>query len=217
METRFLIRDSDGEAYGVSYRWRDDGSDADLVREAQTAAGAWSFPGADDCLRCHNAAAGFVLGLNTRQLNRSRAGAPRGSANQLRAWSDSRRIDRRLDEAAIARAPRLVGLFDQAASPRDRARSYLDVNCGCCHRPRGVNALFDARYYTPLEHQGLIDGEVLNTLGMDDARVVAPGDPGRSLLFLRMYAVGPSAMPPVGKNRIDQAALDLISQWIQRP
>ncbi|MGW8257442.1 MAG: hypothetical protein ACWGMZ_08160, partial [Thermoguttaceae bacterium] len=31
---------------------------------------SWYFPSRADCLACHSKAAGFVLGLNTRQMHR---------------------------------------------------------------------------------------------------------------------------------------------------
>src|SRR5207302_38559 len=60
LETRLLVRDARGGVYGVSYRWRPDGEDADLVKEGrteaipiETAAGErsrrWFFPGPADC------------------------------------------------------------------------------------------------------------------------------------------------------------------------
>ncbi len=229
VETRFLVFGKDGEGYGVTYRWREDGSDADLVRESATVElpvrnengreepQPWFLPGPDDCLSCHSSAAGSALGVSTRQLNRPLGSGGDSAPNQLQAWSDARLFDHALDAATISAAPRLVDPNDASASRRDRVRSYLDVNCSHCHRPGGLNTLFDARASTPFAKTGLLDGEVLNPLNMENARVVAPGDPGRSILFLRLYATGPIAMPPIGKNKVDQRAADLVRDWIAEP
>ena len=80
LETRLLVRDTNGAVYGASYKWRDDHRDADLVTAGlteditvKTAAGTriqrWFYPGRQDCLTCHTPASGGVLGVKTRQLN----------------------------------------------------------------------------------------------------------------------------------------------------
>lgn len=80
LETRLLIHNAEGWQ-GYTYVWNDAQSDAELLDgaktvEVQVATGdrpetlVWYFPSRSDCMACHTPAAGFVLGLNTRQLNR---------------------------------------------------------------------------------------------------------------------------------------------------
>ena len=65
LETRLLVRNSEGGVYGVTYKWRPDNSDADLLPGGleekitiTSAAGAtriqnYSYPSRADCLFCH--------------------------------------------------------------------------------------------------------------------------------------------------------------------
>ncbi len=82
LETRLLVRNNSGGVYGVTYKWRPDYSDADLLTASSnqtvlitTASGTvtntWYYPSPADCLTCHTPVANYVLGLNTRQLNTS--------------------------------------------------------------------------------------------------------------------------------------------------
>lgn len=225
LETRVLVRQQDGEFYGLSYRWRADGSDADLLSEARSEEVAtiaadgsrqardWTYPGRGDCLRCHNPNVGTVLALNARQLQRA-CRYPAGEAQQLTTWSRIGLFRPPFDESSLAAIEGLPSPADSSAGLERRARAYLDANCAHCHNPGGVQALFDARYTTPFADQKLVDGPVLNPLGMEHARVVAPGDPGRSLLYFRLYSVGEIGMPPVAKGRVDQQAVDLFGKWI---
>jgi uncharacterized repeat protein (TIGR03806 family) len=230
LETRVLVLDATGSfGYGATYRWRPDQSDADLVDAAgqeealkvTDAAGktrdqTWTYPGSGLCFMCHTPNAGFVLGPKTRQLNGDHAYPGGRTDNQLRTWNYLQMFSEALDEGAMARYPRTCRVDDKAESLEDRVRSYLDSNCAQCHRPNGTGALWDARFDTPLVKQDLINGEVRNTFGIDNAKVVAPGDTGKSLLHRRLGATSPAEqMPPVTRNVVDAAALDVISEWIR--
>ncbi|HEX5218872.1 MAG TPA: LamG-like jellyroll fold domain-containing protein [Verrucomicrobiae bacterium] len=227
LETRLLVRDTNGLVYGATYKWRPDNSDADLVSTLTnenilitTATGTrtqvWSYPGRQDCIVCHTIPSGGVLGVNTRQLNGEFAYPQTGvTDNQLRALDHISLFSSPLNEPAIPTYAKLVPVTDTNASLELRVRSYLDANCSHCHRPNGgVNALFDARFDTPLENQGLINGPVLNNLGISGARVVFPTNLAASLLYLRDNSLGVTKMPPLAKNTIDQDAVAIIAAWI---
>jgi uncharacterized repeat protein (TIGR03806 family) len=230
LETRFLVRGEDGKWYGVTYRWRDDGSDAELLAGAETRAlelrledggteaQVWSFPSRSQCTTCHTNAAGGVLGVRTHQLNRELV-YPRTARtdNQLHTWSALGMLDPPLDPAQISSYLAGVRLDDVTASLERRARSWLDSNCSNCHRPQTANrAGFDARLTTPASHQGFVWGEVLEGLGIPDAYLIHPGDPLASVVFQRVAAVGPLGMPPLAKSRADEQAVAILSEWIRR-
>jgi uncharacterized repeat protein (TIGR03806 family) len=225
LETRLLVRDASGGVYGVAYRWRDDGTDADLVREPRrevfrvvSATGprvrAWYFPGLADCRQCHTPSAGGVLGVSTRQLNGDLVRPGGVAENQLRAWSRLGLLDPPPDDREISGLPRLARPDDRARSLEDRARSYLDANCAQCHRPGGVVADFDARYETPLAAQGLIAAPARIDLGVDRARLIAPRDPWRSILLARVETLEPIKMPPLAHEALDREGASLLREWI---
>ena len=162
LETRLLVRDDNGGVYGVTYKWRADNSDADLLETnlteeipIKTATGArtqtWYYPSRQDCLTCHTANAGYVLGVKTRQLNRALTYPDGSTDNELCRWMHLGLFDTNFNDADVAYFPKLAARDDTTRSLEDRARSYLDANCAHCHRPKGTVAYFDARYDTPLE------------------------------------------------------------------
>ena len=226
LETRLLVLAGDGGVYGVTYKWRADLSDADLVgpqainedivvdgpagRRTQT----WYYPSREDCLTCHNAHTAGQLGPKTRQLNRDLRYPDGVVENQLRRWSRLGLFDPALNDKDIAGFATLAKPEDTHRSLEDRARSWLDVNCGQCHRPGGTVANFDARYETPLAAQGLIDGRVLIDQGIDRPRVVSPHDPWRSLIIRRIDTNDDTRMPPIARHTIDEKGVALIRAWI---
>jgi uncharacterized repeat protein (TIGR03806 family) len=225
LETRLLVRDTNGTVYGASYKWRADHSDADLVTagitepvEIKTATGTrtqnWFYPGRQDCLTCHTPVSGGVLGVKTRQLNGDFQYPNGVTDNQLRAWNHIGLFDTKLDENNISRFARLVAVNDTAAPLELRARSYLDANCAQCHRPGGVEAFFDTRFDTPLEKQGLLNGPIANPLGISGAKIIVPGNVSKSVLFHRVSIVGNLQMPPLARNVTDTNAVAVLAAWI---
>jgi uncharacterized repeat protein (TIGR03806 family) len=226
LETRLLVRDDQGGVYGVTYKWRPDGSDADLQIEAKTedidvteADGevrrqTWYYPSSKDCLACHTANAGFVLGLKARQLNRDLKYPSGITDNELRAWNHIGLFKQPLNEAQLTQIPTLAAADDSSRSVEDRARSYLDANCSHCHRPGGTVASFDARFDTPLIKQLLVDGPVLIDQGVDKPRVIAPHDVWRSMAYLRISTNTEIRMPPLARETIDIKGVKLLNDWI---
>lgn len=231
LETRFLVIDRDGGSYGVTYRWRADGSDADLLtthttRASQdytiaTAGGGtrsqtWSFPSRLDCTSCHNSNSKHVLGAKTYQLNRDLMYPVTGRTdNQLRTLAHVGLLSGGLfSEAQISDYPRSRGLNETDASLEIRARSYLDSNCSHCHRPGGVRASFDARFTTSLALQNLIHGMPEAAINGPSDRYIRPRDLTHSLIYERANRVGPLQMPPLSKSVVDTAAMQVLAAWI---
>jgi uncharacterized repeat protein (TIGR03806 family) len=227
LETRLLVCDAAGGVYGVVYKWRADGSDAELLSDSlsegialtsrlgQNHEQTWYYPSRKDCLSCHNTLAGGVLGVKTRQLNRDLRYPSGVTDNQLRAWNHLGLFAPRLTDADLAAAGSLAASADVSRSVEDRARSYLDANCSQCHRPGGTVAYFDARYVTPLDRQQLINGPVLIDEGIDHPRVIAAHDIWRSIAYMRIDTVDDIRMPPVARQTIDQRGVALLGQWIE--
>jgi uncharacterized repeat protein (TIGR03806 family) len=210
LETRLLVRDAGSGVYGVVYKWRADNSDADLLNSSLSeeidGRQTWYYPSQHDCLQCHNAGAGGVLGVKTRQMNRG---------EQIRTWNHLGFFDRALTDSELATLPALAAMDDTTRSLEDRARSYLDANCAQCHRPGGTVAYFDARYDTPLTQQQLIDGAVLIDQGIDRPRIISPHDIWRSIAYMRINTDSDIKMPPLARETIDQRGVSLLGQWIQ--
>jgi uncharacterized repeat protein (TIGR03806 family) len=211
LETRFLVVGDGG--YGVTYRWRDDGKDADLLADGLTAdvtAGGrkrtWTYPSRNDCLACHTANAGFVLGVKTRQLN----------GEFLEKWIDLGIFRNPPKKDDMPHLDRLAAVTDKGAPLEQRVRSYLDANCAHCHRPGGARGLFDARYDVPLARQNIVNGEVAAAdLGVAGAKLVAPGDPAKSMLYQRMNRRRDVFnMPPLASREVDQEAAAVVAEWI---
>lgn len=225
LETRILVVGTGGNVHGASYRWRADGSDADRVDAGVTApipirtsSGArsqnWYFPGPADCRQCHTPAAGGVLGVKARQLDRDMTYPAGVTDNQLRTWNHLGLFDPAPSEADLRRIARLVPGGDAGADLERRARSYLDANCSHCHRPGGAAADFDARYETPLGEQRLLGQPARINFGVDGARFIAPNDPWRSTVLTRVETLEPTKMPPLAHEVVDRRGAELLRAWI---
>lgn len=227
LETRLLVRDINGAVYGVTYKWRPDNSDADLLTTSSnqqipilTPSGSqtqtWYYPSPADCLSCHTPVANYVLGVNTRQLNNNETYPATGvTDNQLRTLNRLGLFNPAFDEAGITNFEGLSPLTNVSASLQQRARSYLDANCAQCHQLGGAGITFDARYDTPLAKQNITNYPAAVSLGYDHAQIIAPQDIWRSMIYQRLNSTNASVkMPPLARNLIDTNAIAVFGAWI---
>lgn len=167
---------------------------------------SWYFPSTGDCTACHTPAAGYTLGLEARQL------LGRGDAlAQL-----ERRLPAPIDHEALTRLVPVEA--PPPATSEQRARSYLHANCASCHREgsaTGVTVELDLRIDTPLAATGLCGAPNAGDLGIDQARLIVPGVPGRSVLVARMRSLDERRMPKLASRVVDEAGLAALEMWIR--
>jgi uncharacterized repeat protein (TIGR03806 family) len=227
IETRVLLKlESGWDAF--TYEWNDQQSDATLVaasgaeRDITTVNSAgepqtvtWNFPRRSECLECHNTAAGPALGFRTRQLNH--VSTYNGLVqNQIVAWN-------RLNMFAKDLTPKLANLpqFPQwpadnsSASLNERARAYLAVNCGICHYPDNDNkAQINLRLDSDLA-AAIGQPPLLGSGELENAKIIQPGSPESSMLWVRMSATNYLHMPAISSSQADTQGVELISEWIR--
>jgi uncharacterized repeat protein (TIGR03806 family) len=216
VETRLLMRHTDGTWAGYTYAWNEAQSAATRVVGGATralAAQTWLYPTEQQCLQCHTAAAGRSLGLELEQQNGDLTYPTTGrTANQLTTLEAIGMISLPGTPSSLPALPDPLG----AAPLEARARAYLHANCSQCHRPGGpAPVAMDLRAGTALAATGTCDASPqAGDLGLPSGRIVAPGAPERSVLVERMKRLGLDRMPPVGSLVVDQAGVDLVSAWI---
>jgi uncharacterized repeat protein (TIGR03806 family) len=218
VETRLFMRHPDGVWAGYTYEWNAQQSGATLVvggKQAMVAGQTWIFPSEAQCLQCHTDAAGRSLGLENLQLAHAITYPQTGrNAHQLVTLNAINALS-----PPIANPTSLVPYPNPTGSngtPSERARAYLHANCSGCHRAGGPTpANLDLRYSVPLDAINACDvNPQLGDLGIANAKLIAPGDAGRSVLVARMNRRDANGMPPIGSAQVDTAGVMLISDWI---
>ncbi|MCB1230697.1 MAG: PQQ-dependent sugar dehydrogenase [Verrucomicrobiae bacterium] len=226
LETRFMVLGGDDQWFGFTYRWREDGSDADLlpgppVEETFDVAGqswTWHFPGRNECSTCHTDTANHVLGVKARHLNRDLTYPQTGrTANQLVTLNRLGFFSPAIDEASLPNILTSANLADASASLEHRARSYLDINCSQCHQPAApTQAAFDARLETPPWYQNLVNVTPNDDRGIAGAKLVKPGAADLSIVHKRVGSLEEGeGMPPLAKNIVHAEGLALLREWIE--
>ncbi len=229
VETRFLVKRGQADTWdGFSYMWDLEGRDAILLEEAATQSYLIAdpeaedgfreyvhfYPGPEDCALCHTGPAGYVLGLNTAQMNRS---YDYGGIvdNQLRTLNHIGLFTEDIGENYDG-FPQWADPTDESLSLADRSRSYLAANCAHCHRPNVVSrSTIDLRYDIPLEETNTLNWvPSLGALGTEEGFIITPGDPDNSTLYLRLLTFSSNRMPPVASTVVDWEGSDLIRRWI---
>jgi len=209
LETQILHFEN-GSWHPYSYLWDDAGLDATLVesiggsRPIQPQGDptrTWHVNAVNECKLCHNAESGNVLGFVPNQLSLD-------SRNSLAKQGISLIPDR--DEEQLDYP------HDANENLNSRARTYLHVNCSMCHQPGG-NAIvsFYLRREMPFDKLNTHKGTGIGTFGMQNAKIIIPSDPYRSVLMYRMSKLGYARMPYIGSRVVDSKGIALIEDWIR--
>jgi putative heme-binding domain-containing protein len=193
--------------------------------EGRTREHVWTYHSRAQCLTCHNSWSEYALAFNAKQLNRPPLFGGAGAPNQLvaltragyakRVAPDNKELPP-FDAESVKKEPALASLHG-AESLDARARSYLHVNCAHCHRfgGGGGQVVLELDISKPLKETGILDVKPRQgDFGLPDARIVAPGDPYRSVLFYRMAKFGRGRMPHLGSEFPHAQGLDAVAKWI---
>ena len=232
IETRFLVYRSGaaGKKWsGISYRWRRDQSDAELVHpdsgldfthnvrhNGQLKGKRWRYPSSQNCNSCHRGDETDLrgtLGFITPQLNRVVNGT-----NQLQSLV-TRGILSANPVAGNANAHRWYALTEDTVPLEKRVRSFFASNCSHCHNPRvflgGADHNFE--YYDPARR---IEWRMDSTLGRDPtgAWVNKPSSSGNGFDYLIMPGYpDSSAIMNKMKTRIDAHLSPISGDIMQMP
>ena len=230
IETRLLVRQQ-GEWTGYSYRWNAEQTDAELVPAAGARRGArGGRPAAPERpSRADLAVPGPDrvpgLPLARGRLHPGLHPAPARPRPRLRRHrrqpAPHARAHRRVPGRAAQRGPRTGPGWStpttRKAPLEARVESYLHVNCSTCHvNEGGGNSPMELGLDTPLGRMRLIDEvPIHDRFDINDARLVAPGSPERSVLYSGSRAEGPARCRPWSSTEVDRKAVKLIGDWIR--
>ena len=221
LETRLLVHGASGW-HGAAYVYDPDGGDASLAEagtvidtrwihdDGSVRTNAYVVPNQNQCKNCHAEHDDVVspLGPKARHINR----------------------DGQLDMLVADHL--LVGAPDSATWPRDavatdaqtgtldqRARAFLDVNCGHCHNPTGqarTSGLFLDATQTDIAKLGMCKPPVATGRGSGGLQYdIVPGNPDASIIVYRLSATEPEIkMPELGRNLVYDDGVALIREWI---
>lgn len=231
IETRLLVR-REGGWEAMPYVWNEAQTEATLKRagdliplelvdgDGGREAVDYQVPDQNQCASCHatdnKTRALHPIGPKARHLNRDFAYAT-GSENQIAHLA---RVGYLTGAPDPAQAPRNANWQDAAhANLEDRARAYLDVNCGHCHSQTGpaitsgmwLDAAITDRLKLGFCKQPVAAGKGTGNRLYD----IAPGQADASVLVFRMDSDDPSVMmPELGRSVVHREGVELIREWI---
>lgn len=222
LETRLLIKNDTGWT-GASYVYAEgDTGEATLAIAGATIAATWihddgaarandyTVPNKNQCKECHaeHDEVMDVLGPKARHMNRD------GQLEQLVS------LGALTGAPPPAMWPKDAAAYDAASGTvEQRARAWLDNNCGFCHNDRGAartsGLYLTAAETTPL-NLGVCKPPVAAGRGSGGRLYgIVPGQPDASIMMFRLESTEPDIrMPELGRNLVDVEGAALVRAWI---
>jgi uncharacterized repeat protein (TIGR03806 family) len=198
----------------------------------------WRYPSRSECMVCHSRAANYVLGLSTMQLNKDHNyhGQVCNQLEMLEALNvlnvrhplneakDNTQANSEVAHTINSTLPKrphelpsLVDPYDKTKSLELRVRSYLHSNCAHCHVSMGGgNSTINLDFNTSLAGTKMVNEVPLHDkFNLNEARIIAPGAPERSVLSHRLRLCQKGQMPPLARSVVDLEAVMMIDDWIR--
>ena len=225
LETRLLLLQETGWS-AHTYVWDENQKDAFLKVSGKTFEGIeflyegklkkvdYRVPNQNQCKECHLSDNKIMpIGPKSRNLN-FEVIQHNESINQIDYWIENGLAENHIPQKVVA------DWKNKEESLDNRARAYLDVNCGHCHMPGG-SADTTGLYLTANEKD-------VRKLGVNKPPVAAgrasgnlmysivPGKPEKSILLYRMKSEDPGIMmPESGRALAHFEGIRLIESWIK--
>ena len=228
IETRLLVNTHSGwENY--PYLWNEDQTDAEYYPFGKFTNVSWvdknggkqhvnyMQPQQGQCKSCHIVDDNVMpIGPKVRNLNGVFDYGEQGKHNQLVYWQQLGYLEG-FNPNEIQ--PRNAVWNDSSEGLDERARAYLDINCGHCHNPKGpgntTGFYLDALTMDPKE-LGVCKVPVAAGRGSGNLSYdIVPGNPAKSIIHYRMASDEIDIMmPEIGRSVVHYEGLDLIASWI---
>jgi len=228
IETRLIIkREKEWEA--ISYKWNDEQNEAFLdiigdikevnwINENGIAQQVnYIIPNRNQCKSCHYQDGKLIpIGPKVRNLNKTFAYQD-GEQNQLSKWTSHGMLTGWKSKEKHPKAA--VWNDENSGELHHRAMSYLDINCGHCHNPKGPahTSGLNLTYNQPLgRNLGIDKPPIAAGKGSGDRTFsIVKGHPEKSIMVYRMESSDPGAMmPEIGRQSVHQEGVELIKEWI---
>ncbi len=226
LETRLLINTNSGWK-AISYVWNENQTDARrsiagatiptsfIDSDGKTVDVRYRAPNQNQCKECHQVNKVMTpIGPKARNMHKA-VNYHSGEMNQLLYWAALGWIDEKLESIPIS------SYDDINASLNDRARAYLDINCGHCHIPGGsadTTGLYLNLIENDQEQLGIFKKPVAAGRASGNLKYsIVPGQPNESIMLFRMQSLDPGIMmPESGRALADEAGINLIKDWIDK-
>jgi uncharacterized repeat protein (TIGR03806 family) len=220
LETRVLVHGETGW-HGTSYVYGGDTDDAKIAIAGGIIDASWIHddgsartnhyvvPNQNQCKLCHAEHDDVVtpVGPKVRNLQPDR----------VQALIDAGAL---VDAPPSDQWPRAITAFDPASGTlEERARAWLDINCGFCHNPRGAartSGLYLDHAQTDPAKFGVCKAPVATGRGSGNLQYdIVPGAPDASIMISRLESTDPEIrMPELGRNLVHAEGVALIREWI---
>jgi uncharacterized repeat protein (TIGR03806 family) len=225
LETRLLIKNN-GSWKAASYAWNEEQTEAYLKiagktintnfidQNGETKSVRYRVPNVNQCKECHALNDEISpIGPKARNMNKD-VYYDNVEINQIEYF-----INNKIFKAHTLNEKLAVDWTDLSMSLDDRARSYLDINCGHCHIETG--AANSTGLYLDLNeqrknHLGIYKKPVATGRGSGGFKYsIVPGMPSQSILIHRMKSLDPGIMmPESGRALADKEAIEMLEEWI---